>query len=70
MFYVGSVRSIIEQASLGLGNKKTIWNLLTTPIVNIFLWRVSLDKIPIRDKSLQDELGSRLYPLSNLQIEN
>ncbi|GKC68524.1 putative RNA-directed DNA polymerase, eukaryota, reverse transcriptase zinc-binding domain protein [Tanacetum coccineum] len=47
-FFVASVRSLMESHTLDVGNLVTRWNKNVPIKVNVFLWRLSLNKLPSR----------------------
>ncbi|GJX51872.1 RNA-directed DNA polymerase, eukaryota, reverse transcriptase zinc-binding domain protein [Tanacetum coccineum] len=47
-FSVASVRSLMESHTLDVGNLVTRWNKNVPIKVNVFLWRLSLNKLPSR----------------------
>lgn len=71
IFSVGSMRRAIENSYLGMGEKETIWITLTPPKVNIFMWRVMLDRVPTRDNlnKMKLDLNSLLCPVCGFTTE-
>ncbi|KAJ9536373.1 LOW QUALITY PROTEIN: hypothetical protein OSB04_un000465 [Centaurea solstitialis] len=48
-----SLRSLVEKAFLGIGDKETNWNSKVPSKVDIFMWQLMLDKLPTRDNLIK-----------------
>lgn len=70
-FTVSSLRKIIENSTLGVGEKETVWNSLIPSKVNILMWRIMLDRIPTRDnlRKREIDIDSVLCPVCGKDIE-
>lgn len=71
-FSATSMRSFVEKVFLGAGDKETIWNSLVPSRVNIFIWRVMMDRLPTRDNliKLKVDLDSALCPVCGSDNES
>ncbi|GJZ81420.1 RNA-directed DNA polymerase, eukaryota, reverse transcriptase zinc-binding domain protein [Tanacetum coccineum] len=70
-FSVASVRSLIDSHTLDVGSLATRWNRSIPIKVNIFLWRLSLNKLPSRvnlDRKGID-VDSLLCPICHEDVE-
>ncbi|GJY01757.1 hypothetical protein Tco_0359909 [Tanacetum coccineum] len=47
-FTVASIRSLVDSHSLDIGNEATHWNRSLLIKVNVFLWRLKINKLPSR----------------------
>ncbi|GKD93725.1 RNA-directed DNA polymerase, eukaryota, reverse transcriptase zinc-binding domain protein, partial [Tanacetum coccineum] len=45
-FTVASIRSLVDSHSLDIGNEATHWNRSLPIKVNVFLWRLKINKLP------------------------
>ncbi|GJS19659.1 RNA-directed DNA polymerase, eukaryota, reverse transcriptase zinc-binding domain protein [Tanacetum coccineum] len=71
-FSVASVRSLIDDNSLDVVSKATRWNRSIPIKVNVFLWRLMLNKLPTRvnlDRKGVD-VGSILCPICSEDVES
>ncbi|GJT85273.1 RNA-directed DNA polymerase, eukaryota [Tanacetum coccineum] len=70
-YTVASVRHLIDSRTLDVGPNATRWNRAIPIKVNVFLWRLSLNKLPSRvnlDKKGID-VDSLLCPICNKDVE-
>ncbi|GJV21223.1 nucleotide-binding alpha-beta plait domain-containing protein [Tanacetum coccineum] len=70
-FSVASVRSLIDSCTLDDGSSATRWNNMIPIKVNIFLWRLSLNKLPSRMNLDRKgiEVDSLLCPICHEDVE-
>jgi len=70
-FSVASARKYINSKTLVVDHSSTRWNTFVPIKVNIFTWRLSLNKIPIRDNLDKRgiDIHSLLCPVCDLEIE-
>ncbi|GKE13178.1 RNA-directed DNA polymerase, eukaryota, reverse transcriptase zinc-binding domain protein, partial [Tanacetum coccineum] len=70
-FSVASVRSLIDNNSLDVDSNATRWNCSIPIKVNVFLWRLMLNKLPTRvnlDRKGVD-VSSILCPICSEDVE-
>lgn len=68
---VASVRSLIDSHTLDVGSSATLWNKNVPIKINVFLWRLTLNKFPSRmnlDRKGID-LDSLLCPICQEDVE-
>ena len=70
-FSVASARNYIDSKTLVVDHLSTRWNALVPIKVNIFTWRLTLNKIPTRDNLDKRgiDIHSLLCPVCDLEIE-
>ena len=70
-FSVASARKYIDSKTLVVDHSSTRWNTLVPIKVNIFTWRLNLNKIPTRDNldKRRIDIPSLLCPVCDLEIE-
>ncbi|KAJ9560897.1 hypothetical protein OSB04_006057 [Centaurea solstitialis] len=68
----GSLRSLVEKAFLGVGDKETSWNSKVPSKADIFMWRVMLDKLPTRDNLIKKgmDIDSTLCSVCKMDNES
>nr|GEZ59081.1 hypothetical protein [Tanacetum cinerariifolium]GFB39451.1 hypothetical protein [Tanacetum cinerariifolium] len=72
LFTVSSTRSYIDRHILPSLNTETRWNKCLPRKVNIFIWRLRLDRLPHRLNLFNHglDIASILYPLCNQHVES
>ena len=70
-FSVASARNYIDSKTLVVDHSSTRWNTLVPIKVNIFTWRLSLNKVPTRDNLDKRgiDIHSLICPVRDLEIE-
>ena len=69
-FSVASARNYIDSKTLVVDHSSTRWNTLVPIKVNIFTWRISLNKVPSDNLDKRGiDINSLLFPVCDLEIE-